>query len=291
MQTNAPLILTGERFHPEMSGYIALEHMHRYIYASAYAEGKIVLDIASGEGYGAALLASRAIFVFGVDIAEDAIAHARRKYRFDNLQFRQGSCSQIPLKDGAVDLVISFETIEHHDQHEQMLAEIKRVLKPNGIALVSSPNKAIHTDKLANQNPFHVKELYREEFETLFRRHFKNVVRLGQKVIFGSAIIPDAGATTAPLVSTDLAGTRSSPELSEPTYNLVLASDAPISAATVSFFEAGDSSSTKLATRLDRRWNSYLRRGYEIIRWQGVPAFLRQSAAKLHQIVKAFRER
>ncbi|MGD0636313.1 MAG: class I SAM-dependent methyltransferase, partial [Beijerinckiaceae bacterium] len=85
MQNDATLVFTGERFHPEISGNIELEHMHRYIYALAYAEGKTILDIASGEGYGAALLASRAVFVTGVDIAEDAVAHAREKYHLPNL--------------------------------------------------------------------------------------------------------------------------------------------------------------------------------------------------------------
>jgi len=66
------------------------------------------------------------------------------------------------------DLVVSFETIEHHDEHEQMLAEVKRVLKPDGMAIISSPDKAIYTDKPEYHNSFHVKELYREEFEPCF---------------------------------------------------------------------------------------------------------------------------
>jgi len=68
MQNDATLVFTGERFHPEISGNIELEHMHRYIYALAYAEGKTILDIASGEGYGAALL------VHGVSRMVQAVA-------------------------------------------------------------------------------------------------------------------------------------------------------------------------------------------------------------------------
>ncbi|MGA2843262.1 MAG: methyltransferase domain-containing protein, partial [Steroidobacteraceae bacterium] len=245
MQNDATLVFTGERFHPEISGNIELEHMHRYIYALAYAEGKTILDIASGEGYGAALLASRAVFVTGVDIAEDAVAHAREKYHLPNLEFRVGSCSKIPLGDGAVDFVVSFETIEHHAEHEQMLSEIKRVLKPGGMVLVSSPDKAIYTDKRDYHNPFHVKELYRDEFEALFRRHFENVGCFGQKVMFGSGIIPDIGAAAVDFASADLQGTTSSPGLPEAEYNLVLASDAPLPAAPLSFLDVGiDASET-----------------------------------------------
>ena len=129
---------TGERFLPEISGDIEIEHMHRYIYALSHADGKMVLDIASGEGYGSALLAGRAKSVIGVDVDESTIAQAKQKYQAPNLEFRSGTCSKIPLTDASVDLVVSFETIEHHDEHQQMLAELKRVLKPGGLAIISS---------------------------------------------------------------------------------------------------------------------------------------------------------
>src|SRR6201982_1680505 len=99
MQTNTALAWTGERYVPEISGNIELEHMHRYLYALACAEGKTILDLASGEGYGSALLAKRAAFVTGVDIAEEAVEHAGQKYQLPNLEFRIGSCSEVSLLD------------------------------------------------------------------------------------------------------------------------------------------------------------------------------------------------
>jgi cyclopropane fatty-acyl-phospholipid synthase-like methyltransferase len=111
----------GERFIPGMDGALELEHVHRYALAKKLAAGKIVLDIASGEGYGSRMLAGVAARVIGVDISDDAIAHARQTYRAPNLEFRTGSCAAIPLEDRSVDLVVSFETIEHHAQHEEIL--------------------------------------------------------------------------------------------------------------------------------------------------------------------------
>ncbi len=78
MRTNTTLAFTGERFVPEISGNIELEHIHRYIYAFAYTKGKTILDIASG--HGTALLASHVAIVARVDIAEDEVTHARQKY-------------------------------------------------------------------------------------------------------------------------------------------------------------------------------------------------------------------
>src|SRR5436190_4788638 len=103
---------TGERYVPEVSGNIRLEHLHRYLIARELSRDKCVLDIACGEGYGSNLLASVAANVVGVDIAQNAIDHAAVRYSRQNLQFKQGSCEAIPLPDGAVDVVVSFETIE-----------------------------------------------------------------------------------------------------------------------------------------------------------------------------------
>ena len=119
---------SGARFLPEMQGTIALEHMHRYVMARQLAVGKVVLDIACGEGYGSAILAETATYVYGVDIAPDAIVHAQKKYQRSNLKFANGACARIPVSDRSVDLVVSFETIEHHFEHTAMFAEIKRVL-------------------------------------------------------------------------------------------------------------------------------------------------------------------
>jgi len=192
-KTQSPLKWTGERFVPGVNGDIELEHLHRYAMARELSSDKIVLDIACGEGYGSNLLAMVAQHVVGVDIAEDVIAYARNKYRKDNLTFKVGSCSDIPLEDASVDLVVCFETIEHHDKHREMLAEFKRILLPNGILIISSPDKYEYSDKPNYRNPFHVKELYRNEFEELIAAYFENVQFYGQRVLYGSGIFVEKG--------------------------------------------------------------------------------------------------
>jgi glycosyltransferase involved in cell wall biosynthesis/ubiquinone/menaquinone biosynthesis C-methylase UbiE/outer membrane murein-binding lipoprotein Lpp len=186
----AQLPPTGERFLPEfMPGEIALEHQHRYHVAAALARGLDVLDVASGEGYGSRLLADVSRSVVGVDVDADAVEFATRKYgAATNLRFAEGSCSALPLADASVDLVVSFETIEHHDQHEAMLAEIKRVLRPGGVLVISSPDKHEYSDVPNYRNPFHVKELYREEFEALLGRWFRSHRMYGQRVRFASTL-------------------------------------------------------------------------------------------------------
>lgn len=217
---------TGERYLPERRGDIALEHRHRYLLACTYANGKDVLDIACGEGYGSSMLADVAKSVIGVDIAEEAIAHASTQYAASNLAFRQGNAAEIPLEDASVDLVVSFETIEHHDRHEDMLREIKRVLRPGGLLLISSPDKHEYTDVSGEQNEFHVHELYRNEFETLLSSHFAHHKLSGQRVTYAS-VLASADPNESFISWEDDAATADS-GLSRPLYFIALASDGPL---------------------------------------------------------------
>lgn len=192
MNTSPSLLhFTGERYVPEVGGNLELEHRHRYLLAARAVAGRTVLDIACGEGYGSAMLAQAAAKVTGVDISQEVIAHAQAKYRAGNLDFRRGSCTAIPLQDACVDAVVSFETIEHHDQHLAMMREIKRVLKPGGVLIISSPDKLEYSDRPQYSNPHHVKELYRGEFEKLLDAFFKGHVIYGQRVMYGSVILSE----------------------------------------------------------------------------------------------------
>lgn len=185
------LLWTGERYVPEFKGNIQLEHLHRYILACEFVKDKVVLDIACGEGYGSAMLLSLAKQVVGVDISEETINHARNKYQKNNIKFKVGSCAEIPLKDSSVDMVVSFETIEHHSQHEAMMSEVKRVLKPSGAIIISSPDKHTYSDLRSYDNQYHVKELYYDEFKNLLKANFNNVVIYGQRIVYGSGIFPE----------------------------------------------------------------------------------------------------
>ena len=193
---------TGERYVPSVDGEIKYEHLHRYALCIDFVAGKSVLDIASGEGYGSALLAKVADSVVGVDISSESIQYAKEQYvSHKNLSFIVGSCDSIPLTERSVDIVVSFETIEHHDHHEEMILEIKRVLKQNGTLIISSPNRLTYSDKANYSNPYHVKELYYEEFASLLSRHFGFVKIYGQRMAAASFIFPEGKSSEAILKS------------------------------------------------------------------------------------------
>jgi SAM-dependent methyltransferase len=183
------LEFTGERLTTGIeSVHGVIEHLHRYAIAQKITKDKVVLDIASGEGYGSFLLSKSATRVFGVDIDEKAINHAKVKYALSkNIEFNLGTTDAIPLEDKSVDVVISFETIEHHDKHDLMMKEISRVLKSDGVLLISSPEKSIYSERDSN-NPYHIKELILDDFRDLLKRNFKNVELFNQRFVIGSLV-------------------------------------------------------------------------------------------------------
>jgi SAM-dependent methyltransferase len=190
------LAFTGERFLPELSGEIWLEHWHRYHFAATLARDRRVLDVASGEGYGSALLAATATSVAGVDASLEATRHARTAYGYlSNLSFIAGECAALPFADGAFDVVVSFETIEHIKAQREFLAEVRRVLAHDGILLLSSPNKAEYSDRRGYSNPFHVAELYRDELQTLLNGSFSHTTWYGQGVGVCSTIAAERVAS------------------------------------------------------------------------------------------------
>ena len=144
----AQLPWTGERFIPGEGGpEIAYEHYPRYLFAAALAANRRVLDIGSGEGYGAHLLAQSAREVLGVDPSNDAVSHAAERYRRANLEFRQTTAAALgDGHEGRFDLVTCFEVIEHVSVAEQhdILEAVSRLLSPTGILLMSTPNRPVY---------------------------------------------------------------------------------------------------------------------------------------------------
>ena len=168
---------SGERFLPEeCNGEIAIEHFQRYQVAKSFAEGKVILDAACGEGYGSSILAEVAETVVGLDVAADTIDLANSKYAKHNLAYTIGDVTSLPFPDHVFDMVVSFETVEHIGIADQQLfmKEICRVLKPDGILIMSTPNKRVYTDLVQGENKFHIKEFYVKEYIEFINEYFEH---------------------------------------------------------------------------------------------------------------------
>jgi ubiquinone/menaquinone biosynthesis C-methylase UbiE len=156
---------------------ISDEHLVRYKLAAQLAPGKKILDIACGSGYGSQILAAAgAEKVVAVDIDAATLAEAQKNYPHPKLEYQAGDAENINAADGEFNLVVSFETIEHLKNVENYLAGIARVLAVEGIFLVSTPNREV----FGQQNPYHLHEFTRGEFEASLKKYFKNIFILEQ---------------------------------------------------------------------------------------------------------------
>lgn len=225
--------MTGERMVTSFDNHFGkYEHLHRYAVALEFANNLNVLDVACGEGYGTNLLSHKAKFVTGIDVSIEAIVHARNKYKNLNINFKQGLASKLPCEDNQFDLVVSFETIEHLIEHDLMFKEIKRVLRNEGMLIISSPEKNLYHQR-DSENIFHLKELTLNELLLLAKTFFKHSIILKQFIAVGSIIIPVSDIKTKFItykgdfdsISTDL------PQydfFNVPFFNIILCSDSEI---------------------------------------------------------------
>jgi GT2 family glycosyltransferase/SAM-dependent methyltransferase len=176
---------------------VVYEHFHRYLWAAKLVDGRRVLDLGSGEGFGAALLSEAAAHVVGVDVDELTVEHSTLNYAGSNLEFKQGTAVDLTaFADGSFDAVVAFEIIEHVRDQERVLSEVARLLGDDGILVISTPDRRMYGEARDEPNPFHERELTLDEFQELLGVNFPHVASWGQRTITGSHLNPLGTAAT-----------------------------------------------------------------------------------------------
>jgi len=170
---------TGERIVPgKVPEALFREHEARYVFAGQFVAGKDVLDLACGTGIGTSyLFRAGARSCTGLDIDKAAMAYARAAY--PSCAFAESDATSIRMPDNSVDVVVSFETIEHLRDQRKFLIECRRVLRPGGLLVCSTPNRAI--SRWWAKNPFHVRELGVSDFMQVVQVFFADVCLYAQK--------------------------------------------------------------------------------------------------------------
>jgi 2-polyprenyl-3-methyl-5-hydroxy-6-metoxy-1,4-benzoquinol methylase len=173
-----PLELDGERTLPDVpeENYWYRRHLAVYEWIAARVAGMHVVDLASGEGYGAAVLALRAASVVGIEPNPSAYGHAVARY--PGVAFRRDIAETFVEP---CDAVVFLQTIEHVADPAAVLAHVRAQLRPGGVAFVSTPNVLTLAPPGADRsdNPWHVREYRPEDFHALCSAAFGAVELFG----------------------------------------------------------------------------------------------------------------
>jgi SAM-dependent methyltransferase len=215
-----------ERFDPAaMHGtLLEAEHLARYWWASRFVSDKRVLDAGCGTAYGTEILAGAgASEVVGVDIDPDVVEAARERAGV-NVSFEVADARELPFANGAFDVVVCFEVIEHVEDPESILDELRRVLRPEGLAAVSSPNRDVYPPG----NPHHKHEFLPDELAHALESRFKHMRLVRQHDWLGSGVLEDDvfASEGEPLEAVVRKAVSKAP--GEELYTLALATDAEL---------------------------------------------------------------
>ncbi|MCX5046088.1 class I SAM-dependent methyltransferase [Aldersonia sp. NBC_00410] len=165
------LPLTGERTVPGIAEENYWFRRHEVVYRAllSHCTGREVLEAGAGEGYGADMIADVANKVIGLDYDISAVEHIRARY--PRVEMLHGNLASLPLPDESVDVVVNFQVIEHLWDQLQFLQECRRVLRPGGQLLVSTPNRITFSPgRDTPLNPFHTRELNAAELTELLEQ-------------------------------------------------------------------------------------------------------------------------
>lgn len=170
-----------ERFDTREEYLLYLRHRFAYEYAKLRIRpADAVIEVGSGEGYGTNLLSERAARVVGLDIDRATVEHASKKYASEKVRFALYDGSAIPFPDSTFDLAVSFQVIEHIRDDAGHVAEICRILKPDGILVLTTPNRNYRLRPGQKPwNRFHIREYDPQQLEATLRKSFPDALVMG----------------------------------------------------------------------------------------------------------------
>lgn len=143
-----------------------------YYHAKTFIQGDL-LELGCGEGRGVELLAPLADSYVGIDKIAGVITNLEKKY--PAYKFMSGVFPPFPFENNSFDTIITFQVIEHVKEDENFIAEIYRVLKPGGRALITTPNIKM----TLSRNPWHQREYTGDELKTICAKYFSKVEMKG----------------------------------------------------------------------------------------------------------------
>jgi len=203
----------------------AYDRLTGYGFARRYVEGSVVADIGWGEvGYGTRLLADSAMSVVGLTNLPEAAERASTAYSAPNVGYQRADLPELPFPQGYFDVVVALGIVENLEHPEDLIRETKRVLKQDGLLLISAVDKQIRSNERNLSTFDDRREMYLPEFCNLLERSFRHVRLYRQGVVAGGYVFPASGEASGMVVeSAHLSSTTPSLSKENPLTHSVIA--------------------------------------------------------------------
>lgn len=165
------------------------ERLAAYSFARRYAKGKSLAVVSGADVvYGARILAETAGSVAGLIVSPAAELVASTPPA-PNTTYEPVDLPKLSNPDDSLDLIVAPGVVQSSDDAEAFLEEARRVLKEDGVLVLSVPNKATG---ILNGRP----GMYAPEFEALLGRYFQDVRLYTLGAVSGGSVVPIDGAET-----------------------------------------------------------------------------------------------
>jgi SAM-dependent methyltransferase len=174
-----------------------------YGFARRYVGGRSVVDLCCAEpGYGARVLAETAGSVASLVDSPEALELASTVYPAPNITYREAGFPKLPYPAEHFEVAVAVEVIENFERPEDVVQEIKRVLKRDGLLVVSTPDKQAYSNERKYRAPEHWREMYAPEFRELLERHFEHVHTYRQGAVDGGFVFRTSEKVTGASIET-----------------------------------------------------------------------------------------
>ena len=167
------------------------EHFHRYALAAYVAHG-VVVDCACGIGYGCEIVVRQGTVdsYLGIDPSTQSIEYACETYARPQIHFERGTLEENTCPESSVDTFLMFETLEHTQNPNTALANVRRCLKPDGLLMGSVPSAEYEAlcERTYGPNPFHLQRFTKDQIVHLLGEYFESVRIFSMEFVLGSLV-------------------------------------------------------------------------------------------------------
>jgi O-antigen biosynthesis protein len=162
---------------------LRFENLERFRFFASIIKMGNVLDLGCGQGEGSNFLSQQqGMHVISCDLSSETLLAAQAIWSSSKVNWTITDGQALCFRSSEFDGIVSVEVIEHIPEPARYLSEVRRVLRPNGIFMLTTPNRLRSSLTPGSLWPEHLREYSPEELESILKCYFSRIDLLGEKI-------------------------------------------------------------------------------------------------------------